>query len=225
MSPAAWSAIRAAFGRGAHGIRARAEGLPCHRHGRSASHRCRANARLPGTGCRSPRGARGTNRRRHRRVHRRHDYRGTCILQNSGGPLSKAGRGRGHGARPVAFRIDPIAPDRRFHERWPRTVPVVERTKAMKKRHWSSVSPARPPSRSQSERSKRRPTGHVTPATHSCVRPITRVGLPRLGLGMTYQPPSGSQPPPQFFTNVFVNPSSHRSFMQSGSGLTNDAGP
>ena len=36
------------------------------------------------------------------------------------------------------------------------------------------------------------------------------------GLGMTYQPPSGSQPPPQFFTNVFVNPSSYRSFMQSG---------
>jgi len=35
------------------------------------------------------------------------------------------------------------------------------------------------------------------------------------GLGMTYQPPSGSQPPPRF-TNVFVNPSSYRSFMQSG---------
>src|SRR5580765_4038018 len=36
------------------------------------------------------------------------------------------------------------------------------------------------------------------------------------GLGMTYQPPAGSQPPSQMFTNVFVNPSSYRSFMQTG---------
>lgn len=36
------------------------------------------------------------------------------------------------------------------------------------------------------------------------------------GLGMTYQPPAGSQPPSQLFTNVFVNPSSYRSFMQTG---------
>jgi len=36
------------------------------------------------------------------------------------------------------------------------------------------------------------------------------------GLGMTYEPPTGSQAPPQFFTNVFVNPSSYRSFMQTG---------
>lgn len=40
------------------------------------------------------------------------------------------------------------------------------------------------------------------------------------GLGMTYQPPAGaaaaeSQPAPQF-TNVFVNPSSYRSFMRTG---------
>ena len=36
------------------------------------------------------------------------------------------------------------------------------------------------------------------------------------GLGMTYQPQSDSQPRPQMFTNVFVNPSSYRSFMRSG---------
>jgi hypothetical protein len=36
------------------------------------------------------------------------------------------------------------------------------------------------------------------------------------GLGMTYQPPSGSQPPRQMFTNVFVNPSSYRAFVQTG---------
>ena len=36
------------------------------------------------------------------------------------------------------------------------------------------------------------------------------------GLGMTYQPAGGSQSAPQFFTNVFVNPSSYRNFMQTG---------
>jgi len=36
------------------------------------------------------------------------------------------------------------------------------------------------------------------------------------GLGMTYEPAAGSQSAPQFFTNVFVNPSSYRSFMQTG---------
>ncbi len=37
------------------------------------------------------------------------------------------------------------------------------------------------------------------------------------GLGMTYQPPaSGAQSAPQFFQNVFVNPSSYRSFMETG---------
>jgi hypothetical protein len=35
------------------------------------------------------------------------------------------------------------------------------------------------------------------------------------GLGMTYQPPAASAPPPQF-TNVFVNPSSYRRFLQTG---------
>ena len=35
------------------------------------------------------------------------------------------------------------------------------------------------------------------------------------GLGMTYQPPAGSQSAPPF-GNVFVNPSSYRSFMQTG---------
>src|SRR5438105_1643274 len=35
------------------------------------------------------------------------------------------------------------------------------------------------------------------------------------GLGMTYQPPNAPQAPPQF-GNVFVNPSSYRSFMQTG---------
>src|SRR5258707_1321319 len=36
------------------------------------------------------------------------------------------------------------------------------------------------------------------------------------GLGMTYQPQTGSQSPPPSFTNVFVNPSSYRNFMQTG---------
>ena len=36
------------------------------------------------------------------------------------------------------------------------------------------------------------------------------------GLGMTYDPAAGSQSAPQFFSNVFVNPSSYRSFMQTG---------
>ena len=37
------------------------------------------------------------------------------------------------------------------------------------------------------------------------------------GLGMTYQPPAGgAQSAPQFFQNVFVNPSSYRSFMETG---------
>ena len=36
------------------------------------------------------------------------------------------------------------------------------------------------------------------------------------GLGMTYQPSTGSQPATPSFTNVFVNPSSYRSFMQTG---------
>ena len=35
------------------------------------------------------------------------------------------------------------------------------------------------------------------------------------GLGMTYEPPSGSAAPPSF-GNVFVNPSSYRSFQQTG---------
>jgi hypothetical protein len=35
------------------------------------------------------------------------------------------------------------------------------------------------------------------------------------GLGMTYEPPAGSQSAPRF-GNVFVNPSSYRSFMQNG---------
>src|SRR5262245_9912928 len=35
------------------------------------------------------------------------------------------------------------------------------------------------------------------------------------GLGMTYTPPSGNNAPPTF-GNVFVNPSSYRSFMQTG---------
>ncbi len=37
------------------------------------------------------------------------------------------------------------------------------------------------------------------------------------GLGMTYHPPAGgAQSAPQFFQNVFVNPSSYRSFMETG---------
>lgn len=36
------------------------------------------------------------------------------------------------------------------------------------------------------------------------------------GLGMTYDQEAGSQSPSQRFTNVFVNPSSYRSFMQTG---------
>src|SRR5262245_39825504 len=37
------------------------------------------------------------------------------------------------------------------------------------------------------------------------------------GLGMTYEPPaSGAANAPRTFTNVFVNPSAHRAFMQSG---------
>jgi hypothetical protein len=36
------------------------------------------------------------------------------------------------------------------------------------------------------------------------------------GLGMTYGPPTGSQSAPPTFTNVFVNPSAHRSFMLTG---------
>jgi hypothetical protein len=37
------------------------------------------------------------------------------------------------------------------------------------------------------------------------------------GLGMTYEPAAGAQSSaPQLFTNVFVNPSSYRSFMQTG---------
>ena len=38
------------------------------------------------------------------------------------------------------------------------------------------------------------------------------------GLGMNYNAPAPGAPPParQSFTNVFVNPSSHRSFMQTG---------
>src|ERR1700687_1801020 len=37
-------------------------------------------------------------------------------------------------------------------------------------------------------------------------------------LGLTYQPPGGaaSSPAPPVFQNVFVNPSSYRSFMQTG---------
>jgi Cytochrome P460 len=35
------------------------------------------------------------------------------------------------------------------------------------------------------------------------------------GLGMTYEPPSGSSTPPSF-GNVFVNPSSYRRFLQTG---------
>jgi hypothetical protein len=37
------------------------------------------------------------------------------------------------------------------------------------------------------------------------------------GLGMTYEPAAGAQSArPQLFSNVFVNPSSYRSFMQTG---------
>ena len=37
------------------------------------------------------------------------------------------------------------------------------------------------------------------------------------GLSMTYEPPAGGVPPgPQLFQNVFVNPSSYRSFMETG---------
>jgi hypothetical protein len=36
------------------------------------------------------------------------------------------------------------------------------------------------------------------------------------GLGMTYEPSSRSADAPQSFTNVFVNPSAYRSFMQTG---------
>jgi hypothetical protein len=36
------------------------------------------------------------------------------------------------------------------------------------------------------------------------------------GLGMTYDQETGAQSPSQRFTNVFVNPSSYRSFMQTG---------
>ena len=38
------------------------------------------------------------------------------------------------------------------------------------------------------------------------------------GLGMNYNAPAPGAPPParQFFTNVFVNPSSYKSFMQTG---------
>ncbi len=36
------------------------------------------------------------------------------------------------------------------------------------------------------------------------------------GLGMTYQPSARSESAPPSFTNVFVNPSAYRSFMQTG---------
>lgn len=36
------------------------------------------------------------------------------------------------------------------------------------------------------------------------------------GLGMTYDQETGSRPPAPRFTNVFVNPASYRSFMQTG---------
>ncbi len=36
------------------------------------------------------------------------------------------------------------------------------------------------------------------------------------GLGMTYTPPGSTPPPSPNFGNVFVNPSSYRSFMQTG---------
>lgn len=51
----------------------------------------------------------------------------------------------------------------------------------------------------------------------SLVRPADYREWPFLGagLGMTYQPPAGTQVAPQF-TNVFVNPASYRSFMQNG---------
>ena len=50
------------------------------------------------------------------------------------------------------------------------------------------------------------------------VRPADYREWPFLGsgLGMTYQPPAGAAPPSPSFTNVFVNPSSYRSFMQTG---------
>jgi hypothetical protein len=53
------------------------------------------------------------------------------------------------------------------------------------------------------------------------VRPADYREWPFLGagLGMTYQPASGpgaQSTAPQMFTNVFVNPSSYRSFMQTG---------
>ena len=49
------------------------------------------------------------------------------------------------------------------------------------------------------------------------VRPADYREWPFLGsgLGMTYEPAAGSQSAPRF-TNVFVNPSSYRSFMQTG---------
>ena len=50
------------------------------------------------------------------------------------------------------------------------------------------------------------------------VRPADYREWPFLGsgLGMTYQPPAGAAPASPSFTNVFVNPSSYRSFMQTG---------
>ena len=50
------------------------------------------------------------------------------------------------------------------------------------------------------------------------VRPADYREWPFLGsgLGMTYQPPAGAPPASPSFTNVFVNPSSYRSFMQTG---------
>ena len=51
------------------------------------------------------------------------------------------------------------------------------------------------------------------------VRPADYREWPFLGagLGMTYEPAAGVQASaPQLFTNVFVNPSSYRSFMQTG---------
>jgi len=59
---------------------------------------------------------------------------------------------------------------------------------------------------------------HYTNGTH-LVRPSDYREWPFLGsgLGMTYDPAPGAQASrPQLFTNVFVNPSSHRSFMQTG---------
>jgi len=55
-------------------------------------------------------------------------------------------------------------------------------------------------------------------ATNTPLRPADYREWPFLGagLGMTYQPTNGSRTESPSFTNVFVNPSSYRRFMETG---------